>query len=181
MMMEEIVDLIVVCCVRVLVIMVLKNRRTRAKVSRKQKKPAPLRIANAITRREVKEVWDKTRSPSDNLSAFGLQADSNHQLKGSEGAHGRKTKPKVPSDEYAAFVGMGEVPRSDFTEANPKRRLLSEEKQLYAVQNINKYREDYEAMKWDTETNPKQFTESQMKRLIKQYLSLSKEEILVEI
>ena len=166
--------------------MVLKRTRSNKKVTRKQRKPAPLRIANAVLNRTIKDSWDKSKSPSDNLSSFGLQADPNQTLDDSRG-FGRKQRPKSASEKYAAFVGVAQLSdinsgeTGDYKERNPKRKLLSEEKQLYVVANIRKHKDDYEAMKWDTETNPKQLTVAQMKRLCNQYESLPTEEILIEL
>jgi hypothetical protein len=161
--------------------MVLKKRRKASKVTRKAPKHLAVRVRNKITQSYIKEEWDSTKSPADNLSAFGLNADPNSTFSSSRDGIGRKTKPKAPNSESAAFMGVATIPNRDLHEANPKRRLMSEEKQNYAAMCIKKYGDDYSKMTRDIKTNFQQLSESQLKKQCEKFIELEDKDRLVAV
>jgi hypothetical protein len=165
-----------------------KKRRRGQKTVAPKKKHIKLRIANKVTNLAIKEVWDKNLSPADNISNFGLNANPNQTLAGAAGGLGRKMKPKPANADSAAFVGLAKVPTDDdlaqntMSDPNPKRRVMSEMDQEYAVTCIKKHGEDYEAMARDIKKcNVQQFTEHKLKKMCKLYNSLPEKDKLVSL
>jgi hypothetical protein len=162
--------------------MVLKHRKKGTKVTRKPKKHIGVRIRNKIGLDFIKDEWDHTKSPSDNLAAFGLNADPNRTFESSKNALGRKTKPKDPNAESAAFVGLASIPRDDFSERNDRRRIMSEEKQTYAANCIKKHGLDnYAKMAMDIKTNFQQLPEKQLSTLCEKFIALEGKDRLVAV
>ena len=161
--------------------MVLKNRRKKAKVVRKAPKHLAVRMKNNIRLGYIKDEWDQSKSPADNLSAFGLNADPNRTFTSSKNGIGRKTKPKDPNSESAAFVGIASIPRDDLHEPNPKRREMSEEKQLYAANCMKKYGTDYEKMARDMKCNFQQLSVAQLKKQCEKFMDLKDTERIIPI
>jgi len=165
-----------------------KKRRRGTKTVAPRKKHIVVRIANKVTNRAIKEVWDKDISPADNISNFGLNANPNQTLAGATGGLGRKMKPKPANADSAAFVGLAKVPtetdlaKNNVADANPKRRVMSEMDQEYAVTCIKKHGEDYEAMARDIKKcNVQQLTAHKLKKMCLLYNSLSEKEKLVSL
>ena len=161
--------------------MVLKNRKRKTKVVRKSLKHLAVRMKNKISEKYIKDEWDSAKSPADNLSAFGLNADPNSTFASSRNGIGRKTKPKDPNADSAAFMGIASIPRADFSEANPKRRVMSEEKQTYAANCMKKHGDDYEKMARDIKCNFQQFSAAQLKKQCESFIGLSKKDRLVAV
>ena len=139
-----------------------KKRRSGAKVTRKAPKHRAVKIANSVANTSVKKVYDKSKTPSQNLTSFGLIADVNN-LKGNADS-------LIPFSKHAAFVGFGQVMESDtFADKNPKRRKISDVDMEYAAANISKHGNNYKAMEMDVKCNVKQLTEGQMKKLCTLY------------
>ena len=164
-----------------------KKRRANQKVTRKARKHKELRVVNGITNEAIKKEWNKKISPSDNLSNFGLNADPNRNLAGSELNTGRKQKPKDPNAVSAAFVGLAKIPTdkelktTSLADPNPKRRIMSEDDQEYVVKCIKKHEFDYEKMAKDMKRNYNQHTEAKMKKMCEKYMGLPTSEKLVNL
>jgi hypothetical protein len=141
-----------------------KKRRAGHKITRKAPKHRSVKIANSVANAEVKKVYDKTKTPSENLAAFGLVSDVNN-LRG-------KIDSAVPPKKHAAFVGYGQIVESDnFSDRNPKRKKISEFDMEYAALNIAKHGEDYKAMERDVKTNNRQLTAKQMEKMCRLYIA----------
>jgi Ribosome biogenesis protein Nop16 len=154
-----------------------KKRRRGLKVSRKPQKHRNVRVASAVPP-EIKDAYDKTKSPAENLASFGLEANPNiikkKQVIVEPGIATNKKKP--------AFLGFATVPESDdMQDRNPRRRKMSEFDQKYVVKCIKKHGEDYKAMERDIKLNTSQYTESRMRTMCKTYMSLDDSERLVSL
>lgn len=148
-----------------------KKRRRGNKVSRKGLSHRNVRIASGVPP-EIRNAYDKTKSPEENLSSFGLDADTNHFKK--------KSVPGGVVKKNAAFLGFAVVPESDdLRERNPKRRTMSEEDQKYIVALVVKHGDDYKAMSFDLKLNVQQYTEAKLKNMDKKYSELSSNDKLV--
>lgn len=161
--------------------MVLKHRRKSAKVVRKPQKKLGQKIASKLEGSFLKDEWDLSKSPADNLSSFGLNPDPNRTFSSSRDGIGRKTKPRDPSEGTAAFVGMAEIPRDDFRERNDRARVMSEEKQKYASNCIKAHRDDYDKMAMDIKVNFNQSTANQLKKLCEKFVGLKDKDRLIPV
>ena len=161
--------------------MVLKHRKKGAKVSRKPPKPLGKKIKSKLADSFLKDEWDHTKSPADNLSAFGLNPDPNRTFSSSKDGIGRKTRPRDPSEGTAAFVGMAEIPRDDFKERNERARVMSEEKQKYAANCIKSFGDNYDKMAMNIKVNYQQHTANQLKKLCEKFIGLEKKDRLIPI
>ena len=140
-----------------------KKRRAGFKVTRKPPKHRTERVANSVTNVAVKKIYDKNKTPSENLAAFGLASDVNN-LKGSADS-------AIPLTKHAAFVGFGQVMEGEACpDKNPKRKRISEVDSDYAAANIAKHGDDYKAMERDIKVNVRQSTARQMEKLCVLYL-----------
>ena len=108
--------------------MVLKHRKKGTKVTRKPKKHIGVRIRNKIGLDFIKDEWDHTKSPSDNLAAFGLNADPNRTFESSKNALGRKTKPKDPNAPPAKRGRKPKAKDGEEGSSGPKRAKFTNEK-----------------------------------------------------
>lgn len=165
-----------------------KKRRRGLKTTRKPKKHIAVRVANSVTNRAIKEAWDKSISPADNLSNFGLNANPNQNLAGALGGLGRRMQPKPANAESAAFVGLAKIPsdkdlaQDNLADYNPKRRVMTEADQEYAARCIKKYGDNYASMSKDVkDCNVQQHTQHKLQKLCEKYLSLPDDEKLVSL
>ena len=144
-------------------------------MSRKAPAHRDVRVAAGVPP-DIRPAYDRSKTPSENLASFGLDADPNHFKKKSvPGGHGVDKK-------NAAFLGFAVVPESDdLAEKNPKRRRISEVDQQYIVALIRKHGEDYKKMERDIKTNVQQHTENKLKRMAEMYLALPDKEKLVAL
>ena len=55
-----------------------KKRRSGLKVTRKPPQNRHLRIIKSVVNKDIKNSYDKSKSPKENLSEFGLVADANN-------------------------------------------------------------------------------------------------------
>ena len=153
-----------------------KKRRRNQKVSRKGPKHRDLRIAAGVPP-EIREAYDKKKSPVENLASFGLDADPNHFKK--------KSVPGGVAKNSAAFLGFAVVPQSDdlttLPDKNPKRRKMTEIDQQYVVNCIKEHADDYKAMERDIKVNVQQHTQHKMKKMCELYHSLSSKDKLVHL
>jgi hypothetical protein len=146
-----------------------KKRRSGGKVTRRAPKHRAVKIANSVANVEIKKIYNKDKTPSQNLASFGLAADVNN-LKGSEDS-------AIPLKKHAAFIGYGQVMESDnFADKNPKRKKISEFDMNYAAANIKKHKDNYKAMERDIKLNTRQLTEKQMEKMCKLYLEETSEQ-----
>ena len=153
-----------------------KKRRRNQKVSRKGPKHRDLRIAAGVPP-EIRNAYDKNKSPEENLASFGLDADVNHFKK--------KSVPGGVANKSAAFLGFAVVPQSDdlktLPDPNPKRRKMSEIDQQYVVNCIQAHADNYKAMERDIKLNVQQYTEGKMKKMCELYHSLPSKDKLVHL
>ena len=124
----------------------------------KAQKHRTLRVLNALKDNKVKEHWDKTKSPANNLNSYGLIADPNT---------GKHKKPE------SALVGYAQL-KPALEDLNPKRRLMSEVDQRYANNCMKKYGEDFKAMERDIITNDRQLSSAQMKKVTSMFATISR-------
>jgi hypothetical protein len=138
-----------------------KKRRRGNKVTRKGLTHRNVRIASGVPP-EIRNAYDKTKSPVENLASFGLDADPNHFKK--------KSVPGGIEKKNAAFLGFAVVPESDdLKDKNPKRRKMSEVDQKYIKTLIESHGDDYKAMSFDLKLNVQQYTEAKLKNMDKKY------------
>ena len=137
-----------------------KKRRRGLKVTRKAPKHYKLKIANSVVNEGVKETYDRTKSPADNLKLMGLVANPN-------------TMDNVRSQEevnFPAFLGYAKVVEGEtFYDPNPKLKIISPYDAEYCRKLIEKHGENCKAMERDIKLNDRQYTENQMTKLIKKY------------
>lgn len=150
----------------------VKSRRRAHKVTRKPRMNHKLRVVKNLQNSAVKELYDNEITPSDNLISLGLSADPNGL---SQPRHYRKAEPEEikKEDKYPGFVGY--VDSLPDKPSKPKN-VLTEVEISYAKANIKKHGENYKAMERDIKTNYNQYTEAQMKKLIKRYNESLEEE-----
>ena len=143
-----------------------KKRRSGHKIKSKSlPKNKHVKIVNAIVNKEVRRLYDKKKTPAENLLSFGLVADVNN-IKGSNGTEDSK---------YAAFIGYAEempVDKTVFTDANKRSKILSDYEKSYIKRNIDVHGNDFEAMWRDIKTNDMQYTAKKMETLCKKYHKL---------
>ena len=60
----------------------LKKRRRGIKVRRNAPKNVNVRINNSVKDENVKKMWDKSKSPAENLISIGLDPDPNKSAGG---------------------------------------------------------------------------------------------------
>lgn len=138
-------------------------------MSRKQLKPLGLRIRNGITHEDVRKLYNKSSSPSDNLTRLGLEVDCNKAVR----RRNSTIKDLVDSKpiECAAFIGLASdaqletMKGANCQENNPKRRKMSDFDKEYINNCINKYKDDYKAMERDIQLNYFQHSESKLRKM----------------
>ena len=144
-----------------------KKRRSGNKVTRKSlPKHRKVKIANSIRNYHVQKLYDRSKTPKENLKAMGLVADVNN-LKGSSDS-------LLPLSEHAAFLGFSKKIEDDdnnimHIDSNPRRKVISEFDQRYAKSNIDKHGENYLAMERDIVVNNRQMNAKQMEKLCTKY------------
>jgi predicted outer membrane protein len=161
-----------------------RKRKQGVRVTRKAAKHINIRVQKSIQNSEVKKLFDKSKSPRDNLRDLGLEFDLNKQV-----VRRNTQKPVSAKEEEkkecAAFIGLASVQQAElmtgpsYTERNPNRRKMSKFDQDYVRRNMLKHGSDYKAMERDIETNYSQHTETKMKKLCETFLKLSDSELLV--
>jgi hypothetical protein len=143
-----------------------KKRRRGVKVTRK-KLPVNrfLKISNSVKHKDIRAMYDKKKSPRENMTEFGLVFDANNL--------NNETKKKP---EHPAFLGYATLQLPDdgtYAQKNPKRKPLSEIDSEYARVNIEKHGTNFKAMERDIEVNDRQYTEEKMEKLCNKYLLLA--------
>lgn len=120
----------------------------------------------------VKKHWDTTKTPAQNLRDMGLVVQPN-QLHHHETAERKE-------DGKPVVVELFDVPISNkptFREKFP----LSKEDEVYMAKCLAKWGDNFEGMFRDTETNDMQHTESKLRKMGMQYLSMTPEQRRVEV
>lgn len=148
-----------------------KKRRCSSRQNSKRKGPIHRvkKVMNAVGHDFVKELYDKTKSPSDNIANMGFDPDPNNFKK----RNGFSNNQPVVDIKNPGFLGYAVVPENaEFADLNTKRRILSEVDQKYAVKNIKKHGDDYKKMMMDIKVNYNQLTEKQMEKMCTTYLAL---------
>ncbi|KAJ1397250.1 hypothetical protein B484DRAFT_458733 [Ochromonadaceae sp. CCMP2298] len=141
-----------------------KKRRSGRKVTRVGPKHRVMKIANSVVNADIQKMYDKNKTPSENLTDFGLVSDVNN-LKG-------RADSTLPLSKHAAFVGFGTVIDGETKlDTNPRRKPISEFDCTYAAANIKKHGDDYKAMERDIKLNSRQNTAKQMERLCRKYVA----------
>lgn len=137
-----------------------KKRRRGMKVTRKPRKHKNVRVLRSIVSQEIKNLYDKEKSPKENFQAMGLVTDSNKLL---------EEKPVV--ENYPAFLGYADqVTGMIYQAPNSKNsKNLGQLDSIYAENNIKKHGDNYKAMERDLVSNPRQLSEAQISKLIKKY------------
>jgi hypothetical protein len=140
---------------------VAKKRRRGTKVTRKAPKHYRLKIRNSVVNDDIKQAYDKTKSPADNLKSMGLVANPNNMDK----------QPTPEEIKYPAFMGyaqvVGDTPK--FQDPNPKLKIITPFDAEYVKKLMAKHGENCKAMERDIKLNDRQYTENQMAKLIKKY------------
>jgi hypothetical protein len=146
---------------------VQKKRRSGLKVTRKAlPKHRKVKIANSVRNHHVQQLYDRNKSPKENLQSMGLVADVNN-LKGSSDSI-------LPLSEHAAFLGFSKKIEDDSNnimhiDTNLRRKIISEFDQVYAKTNIDKHGDNYVAMERDIVMNSRQLSAKQMEKLCSKY------------
>jgi len=146
---------------------VQKKRRSGLKVTRKAlPKHRKVKIANSVRNHHIQKIYDRNKSPKENLQSMGLVSDVNN-LKGSSDS-------LLPLSEHAAFLGFSKKIEGDSStimniDSNPRRKIISEFDQVYARSNIDKHGDNYVAMERDILVNSRQLSARQMEKLCSKY------------
>jgi len=120
----------------------------------------------------VKEHWDASKSPSENLKSMGLLAKPNDLLHAGS---------NVSSVSSPCLIDLFDVPDSDNLN-NPKRCPMEDDDQNYIARCMAKYGDDYGRMFRDTKSlNKMQFTERQLQKMGARFLLLAPEERRVDL
>lgn len=143
----------------------LKNRTYR--------KFKPTEISNHI----IREHWDPTKTPTENLKKMGLTAKVNNDV-----------NSRGIIDEADVGVGKAvevfDIPESDII---PKKTLsmrmlpVSIEEQKYIARCMERYGDDYVRMARDIKINDMQHTENKLRKLGARFLLLSEDQRRVEV
>lgn len=122
-----------------------------------------LRILKNVKNPLIKDLYDGNKLPVDNLIALGLETNANGL---GQPRYTRHPEDKEPENAYPGFVGYVEsLPPS----SNKPKNVLTELEMLYAESNMKNHGDNYKAMERDMKTNPNQYTEAQMRKLIERY------------
>lgn len=110
----------------------------------------------------IRDNWDPTKSPADNLASIGLASDVNADVVG------RAASASAAGDGKGKVCEFFDIPDSDsLVDVNPKRRAqpMLENDQRYVSKLMAKHGEDYEKMARDIKTNAKQLTASRLQKM----------------
>lgn len=147
----------------------VKSRRRPHKVTRKPRMHPRLRVLKNLNNSLVKQFYDNEKLPVDNLIALGLETNANGI---GQPRYTRHPEEKEPEDAFPGFLGYVEtLPPSS---AKP-RNVLPEMEMEYIEALIAKHGDNCKAMERDMKLNTKQYTELQLKRLVKRYQELNAE------
>lgn len=132
----------------------------------------------------VREHWDPSKSFTANLSAIGLVARPNDDVKNlNPPSQHQQQSIKDQGADVPNIVELFDIPDSDvLTQQNREKRcVLNEEDQIYIAKCMSKYGDDYTRAFRDIKINYMQHTETQIRKLGARFLLLSPEQRLVDI
>ena len=125
------------------------------------------KVTNAILDPNVKKFWDKSKSPVENLQSFGLTAQANE-------------KPKKAKNALVGYANlMDSMVSGDIKDINPKRRIMSEEDQRYAVKLLDKYGDNWQKMQRDIKLNDRQLSAAQCMKLVNLFHTLQDDQMVI--
>jgi hypothetical protein len=139
-----------------------RRRRGTSKVVRKPQKHRNLRISNAVKELSIKDVYDPSLTPSENLKTLGLDANPNAL---------NEIRPPGMLKNSAAFLGFASLSSTTMqaVDHNPNSRLISEWDAKYAQELVQKHGRDFKAMERDIKLNDRQLSANQARKLIEKY------------
>jgi len=110
-----------------------KKRRRGIRVTRKSQKKSIVKIVNAVQDKYMREIWDRNKTPAENIASLGLDPNPNgsyhrNVLKLSDA---NKNATDKNSLAFGGFVDLSKVKPNEIN-SNNKRRIMSEEDQRYA-------------------------------------------------
>jgi hypothetical protein len=149
----------------------LRKRRSGRKVTRKAPKHSALKIKSSVTDLFLKQNWDTSKSPKDNLLAMGLNPNPNQSLNAADLDTTNSMNP-----EKTAFMGFMSLPTGNFEEKNPFRKVLSRSDQEYLVLLLNKHGLNFKKMSHDLVLNHLQHTQQKLEKMYEKYQSLTAEQ-----
>jgi hypothetical protein len=127
-----------------------------------------LRVIKNLKNSFVKELYDETKTPEDNLIAMGLAANANGY--GQPRHYNKVSAEEVPKqDSHPGFVGyVDSIPDKELKQRN----IMTEQEIDYVKANMKKHGENVTAMARDIKTNYNQLTEVQLSKLLKRFQEL---------
>lgn len=141
-----------------------KKRRSGVKVSRKGPKHSKLKVKNAVKDTRIKEIWDGSLTPAENLVNLGLEKNVNKLQYGRE------------CEKTSGFMGFARLnanePLNHAPDENSRRKKMSLVDQNYAARCISRYGANYHKMELDVAVNDRQLTEAKVKKMCEKFLSL---------
>ena len=144
-----------------------KKRRRGIKITSKSlPKNKQIKIRNAIVHEGVRKLYDSKKTPTENLTLFGLTADVN-KIKCSSQESTEDGQISCP-----AFMGYAETleeGKDVYYDKNSKRKFLTEFQIQYIKRNIDAHGDNYEAMFRDIKVNDKQYTAQKLESLCLKY------------
>jgi hypothetical protein len=131
-----------------------------------------------FTNDTIKQLWDKSKSPSVNLANMGLVCKPNQDVK-------RSNNPLLLNKNKDADTGenvvqLFDIPESD-TMTTRKERPLKEDDQKYIARCMSKHGDEYGKIFRDHKLNTMQHTESQLRKMGARFLLLSSEQRVVDV
>lgn len=122
----------------------------------------------------IRQNWDITKSPTQNLASMGLLAKPNQDIHRSH----EQTDPQANSG--TSVVELFDIPDSDSMKIK-KDYPMSEDDQKYIAKCMKKYGKDYGKMFRDHKVNVMQHTETKLQKMGARFLLLSSEQRLANV
>jgi Ribosome biogenesis protein Nop16 len=117
---------------------------------------------------QLKKLWDPSKSPAANLESLGLVAKPNDL---------NCDKEKHPATSIQLF----DIPKSSDA-PKPKRVMpLGEMEQCFLLKCLNKHGVDFKRMSMDIKVNNMQYTETQLRKLSVQFMTMDPDKLLVNV
>mmetsp|Transcript_5004 Transcript_5004/g.7389 ORF Transcript_5004/g.7389 Transcript_5004/m.7389 type:complete len:171 (-) Transcript_5004:1481-1993(-) len=121
---------------------------------------------------KVKAVWNKTKSPTANMAALGLQSDVN--------------KPHITASASNSkkVIELFDIPESGIIPAKTYSQILlpmSVNDQKYILPLLEEHGSNYKAMERDIKINKMQYTETKLSNMAQKFLSLTNEQRVVDV
>ena len=125
----------------------------------------------------VKALWDKQKSPTQNLAAMGLLAHPNKSP--SAVKHSKDANNTAASNNV---IELFDIPDSDDLkkQKNDKHPPLKEDEQVYILKAMSKYGPDnYRRIFYDTKLNPLQHTQEKLQKMGARFMLLTTPQLRV--